>query len=362
MISKHPRGAAALCALPVLFAACGGSEPPARPPEPAAVTARLGLAERLREREEIALAAVVEADRVTSVASRVMALVTAVHVRVGDEVRAGQALLAIDPTAAQGQVGAAQGALAQAEAALTLAARNHERFAALAGKNAASALELDTARMQHEQAAGAVRQARGALEAASAVARESQVLAPFAGRVASRSIEVGDLAAPGRPLLEIQSSGSRLVRAAVPEGLARRAGIAAGSTLAVSLDAHPERGTLAGEVVEMSPGPDPAAHAFVVKVALPGDEVAAGSAARLFVPGAERERVAVPRAALLEVGGLTLVVVRDEAGRAQSRLVTTGAALAGDRIEVLSGLGGGEALLLDLAAAPRSGAPVVEIR
>ena len=37
----------------------------------------------------------------------------------------------------------------------------------------------------HEQAAGAVKQARGAVDSASSVARESRVVAPFAGRVAA---------------------------------------------------------------------------------------------------------------------------------------------------------------------------------
>ena len=100
--------------------------------EPAPVAARLAVAERATSDARTGFAGTVAAEKSTAVSSRVMAMVTAVHVDLGDTVAAGQALLSIDPTAAQGQVSQAQGGLAQAEAALTLAKRNLERFEALA--------------------------------------------------------------------------------------------------------------------------------------------------------------------------------------------------------------------------------------
>ena len=63
-----------------------------------------------------------------------------------------------------------------------------------------------------------------------------------------------------------------------------------------------------------------------------------------------------PRQALVESGGLTLVVVRNEAGQAETRVVTVGADLGGDAIEILSGLAGGESIAVGLAVAPPAGA------
>ena len=63
----------------------------------------------------------------------------------------------------------------------------------------------------------------------------------------------------------------------------------------------------------------------------------------------------IPRAALIESGGLDLVVVRDDAGRAQSRVVTVGSAGTGPSVEILSGLAGGESVALGLAVAPPVG-------
>lgn len=352
------------------LAACGGPDGASPASEPPAVSARIAVAERVAADRRTELTGTVAAEKSAAVSSRVLAMVTAVHVEMGDEVRAGQTLISIDPSAAEGQVAQARGALAQAQAALSLARRNHERFQALAATQSASELEVDLARMQFEQATGAVEQANGALAAAQSVARESRVTAPFAGRIAARHVEVGDLAAPGRPLVTVESRAGRRLVVSVPESVAQVAGLAPGDPLAVTLDAQPELGEIAGIVAEISPGPDPSTHAFTVKIDLPltaetaktagevGSRIPAGSAGRAYLPIGGREAVRVPREALIESGGLTLVVVRDGEGRAQSRVVTTGGVAADGRVEILSGLAGGESVALGLAIAPAAGARI----
>lgn len=338
-----------------LAAACGKQEAPAGGEAPR-ISARLATVERAELAARTEIAGTVVAEKATAVSSRVMALVTAVPVQLGESVRAGQTLVAIDATAAEGQVAQAQGGLAQAEAALALAQRNYERFQALAASAAASELELDLARMQYEQARGAVEQATGAVSAARSVARESRVVAPFAGRVVQKLIEVGDLAAPGRPLVMLESAAGRRIALAVPERLATRPDFAVGAPLAVRIDARPELGEIEGRIVEISPGPDPLTHSYTVKVAVELPELPAGAAARGLLRGETRATVLIPADAVVHAGGLTLVVVRDADGRAQTRAVSLGERLADGRIEVLAGLAGGEEVALGLAAAPPAGA------
>jgi RND family efflux transporter MFP subunit len=341
--------------------ACGADRQAApAPPQLPPISVRVAIAERAAADRRVELTGVVAAEKSSAVSSRVTAMVTAVHVALGDEVRAGQTLVSIDPSAAQGQVTQAQGALAQAEAGLGLARRNLERYQALAATGSASELELDLARTQFAEAEGAVEQARGALASARSVARESTVVAPFAGRVTARPAEVGDLAAPGRPLAVVESLAGRRLVVAVPETIAQAAALRHGVELAVRLDARPDLGEIAGRVVEVAPGPDPVTHAVTVRVDLPAatGEIAAGAAGRAFVAVGSSEAVRVPREALIESGGLTLVVVRDEAGRAESRVVTAGAVAADGRVEIFSGLAGGETVALGLSAAPPAGTPL----
>lgn len=353
---RTDRKLALLGALLLLAAACGGRESAAPVATAVTVAAELAQVERTEVPKSIELLGTVEAERTATVSARVLAMVTAVRVQPGDAVGKGQPLLDIDPQAAQGQLSQAKGALAQARAGLALAERNYERFKALAAADAASELELDMARMQYEQAAGAVEQSEGGVAAASSVAADSSVVAPFAGRVVRKMVEVGDLAAPGRPLLVLESEGRRRLTLAVPESVMALAGLTIGDSLAIRIDTRPDLGTVEATVVEMTPGADPASRSFEVKAALPLEGIPSGAVARARVEVDRRSIVAIPEAAVLRQGGLSLVVVRNAEGRAGSRVVTLGEALSGRRVEVLSGLAGGETVALGLSSVPPANA------
>ncbi len=323
------------------------------------VKAKVVAVSRATRKEQVPFMGTVEAEKTAAVSSRVMATVLAVHVKPGDRVRKGQILVDIDPETARGQEAQARGALAQAKAALALAERNYQRFKALYEAKAASELELDMARMQYEQAKGAVEQAEGAVAAASSVARESRVVAPFHGLVTAKLVEAGDLAAPGRPLVMLESATGRRLVVTVPEATWSQVPLALGEVLPVSLDAQPGK-VLPGKVVEITPSADPATHSFTVKVAIEGEGIPAGAVGRVLVPGAEREAILVPKEAVLRVGGLTVVVVADAQGRARSRVVTVGQEERG-MVEVLSGLSGDERVLVGLPQPPADGARIEEV-
>jgi hypothetical protein len=97
-----------------------------------------------------------------------------------------------------------------------------------------------------------------------------------------------------------------------------------------------------------------------VKVDVQGVAVTSGAAGRARAPIGTRRAVALPEQAVLRTGGVAMVVVRDGDGRARSRVVTIGTTIGGGEVEALSGLAGGETVLLGLAVAPADGAPVEE--
>jgi hypothetical protein len=117
---------------------------------------------------------------------------------------------------------------------------------------------------------------------------------------------------------------------------------------------------LSGAIEEMAPGADPANHTFLVKVRLQGHEVPAGLAGRAWVTVGSRNAIAVPESAIVTSGGLAMIAVRDAAGLARTRAVVTGERLPDGRIEVLSGLAGGEDVLLEPGTMPQDGAAVQE--
>jgi hypothetical protein len=68
-------------------------------------------------------------------------------------------------------------------------------------------------------------------------------------------------------------------------------------------------------------------------------------------------RIKIPRAALVERGGIPGVFVLNETGEARFRLVRPGRA-SGTQVEILSGLHGNETLVLGELAAVHDGSPI----
>lgn len=347
--------------LAAALASCGGHDAAAARAELPPVRARI-VAAALRDVPlTVELQGEVTALRTAQLATRVMATVRSVHVDSGDRVGAGQLLLTLDPATSDGGLAQARGALAQAEAALALAERNYGRYQALAERDAVAQVELDMARMQLEQARGAVEQAAGAVAAAGSIASDTRITAPFAGRIGRRMVEVGELAAPGRPLLSVESEGARRLALSIPESVVSAGGLSVGVPVTVRIDSRPDLGTLAGTVVVMSPGSGTRSRAFEAEVELPAADLATGAIGRARVVTGARRSVFLPAEAVLRHGGLELVAVLDEAGRTGTRVVTTGRDDGAGSVEILSGLAGGERVVSGLGALPPAGSPVEEV-
>jgi len=336
--------------------ACGSHDAELAEADLTPVSATFATVERSTDASAIEVRGVVKPAREAFVSGRVMGPVIAVRVHAGAKVSPGQTLIEIQPATSDGQLAQAGGGLAQAKAALALAERNYQRYQALHAENAASDLELDMARMQYEQATGAVEQAEGAVQSAGSVAADATVTAPFAGRVVRTMVEVGDLAAPGRPLVQVESlKGQQIWLDVRAEDILK---IAVGDELAVRLDARPDLGVVAGTVREIVPSADPATHTFTVKVDLGDLEVPSGLSGRAAIVGDTSDRLVVPASAVHRRGGLELVVVRGDDGTARTRAVTTGSELADGKVEILSGLAGGDRVAVDLAAPVADGTPL----
>jgi len=167
--------------------------------------------------------------------------------------------------------------------------------------------------------------------------------------VAKRYVDPGDLAWPGKALLVTHEPKHLRLEAFVREGLAGR--ISKGLELTVVATAIGRE--LNGTVDEIVPAVDPKSRSLLVKVAVPPTEgLYPGMFGKLRLQLGTRETVLVPASALVRVGQLEMVCLESEGegeGEGQCnvdvvrRLVTTGGRF-GDRVEILSGLTGGEVL------------------
>jgi len=306
------------------------------------------------------------------VAARTMGTVLQVAVREGDTVKRGQVLAQLDEremvsrrNAAQaGAQGATAGvaqatkALAAAQAQADVMKKTYDRYAYLKEQKSVSPQEFDeiTAKQQAaqanlEQAKAGLRQAEAGASQAEAEARAAQevasyarVVAPFDGRVIRRTVEPGSLVSPGIPLFIVEDTSRYQLEATLPaEALAI---VKKNASARVELDALADK-SWTGKVAEIEAGADPASHTLKARIDLPKEAgVQSGMFGRAFVPRGEKRALMVPVAALVNRGQLRGLYVVGDGGLVHWRVVTLGKPL-GNQVEVLSGLTGGEAVVLN---------------
>ncbi len=249
----------------------------------------------------------------------------------GQRVKAGDLVARLDAAEINAR-------LEQAEASLEQAEREWKRVAALFEQQAVTRAEYDAAQSRN-------RLAKGAAAEAKAMMSYVEIVAPFDGVVTKKWAEVGDLAAPGKPLISIEDPSALQLEADVPQAIATQ--VQRGARFAVRVDCV--SGELTGTVSEIAPTADSVSRTFRVKVdvsAQPG--LSSGQFARLLVPVGESNSLRVPASAVVQRGQLEIVfVVANQ--HAQLHLVKTGKPL-GNEVEILSGLHIGDAVVIDGAA------------
>ncbi len=285
----------------------------------------------------------VEAARQAVLAAQVPGNVVELNAKAGDRVRAGQLLVRIDARAAEQGAAASAAQVAAARAALDVAAQEVTRKRQLYAKNYIAKAALDQAEGQYRAAQAQVNAQAAQARAAQAQTGFHEVRAPFDGLVSAVTIERGDMAMPGRPLLTVYDPAALRVTAAVPSA-ALRTGVQ-GVQVALATQAGPVTPTR----VQVLPTVDAASLTQQVRADLPGDlaNVVPGQFARLSLPGAGAtlndtpHRLFVPQAAIVRRAEMTGVYVLNGQGEPLLRQVRLGP-VQGDRVEVLSGLSAGE--------------------
>lgn len=257
----------------------------------------------------------------------------------GQPVKKGELLVRLDVQEIRAKLDQAAAVRQQAESDL-------QRTTALLEGGAATRSEFDAVQARSRVAAAVVKEAETMLGYA-------EILAPFDGVVTRKLADVGDLATPGKALLELEDPAGLRVEADVGEALIGR--IQSGQSIGVQVAALPA--PLQGTVTEIAPAADPASRTFLVKLDLPPTPgLRAGSFARVAVPIGEFDGLSVPAEAVIQRGQLEYIFVVAE-GRAQLRLVKTGKRY-GAEIELLAGASAGERMVISGSAQLREGQPL----
>jgi HlyD family secretion protein len=337
-------------------------------PKPIAV--RMAAAARGRVEETVAnsRAGTVKARRRAQLSPEVGGRVLAIPHREGEQVKAGEVLLRLDPSVLEARIALSRRELQAAEAqrqqacfAAERGQREVSRSRRLAGEGIVSADLLDQTQSAAAGAAAACRaalanvaQARAGIDIAARQLDQTVLRAPFSGIVADVAVEVGEWttpsppAVPVPPVLDIIDPASLYISAPMDEVDSAR--IRTGQPARVTVDSYPGR-HFAGRVSRVAPYVvDRQEQSRTVEVevelaAVPADvRLLPGTSADVEVILAAHDGVLrIPTPALIE-GGKVLVLAD---GVLAERQLQTGIR-NWDWTEILSGLAPGDRVVVSL--------------
>jgi RND family efflux transporter MFP subunit len=283
----------------------------------------------------------------TELGFRVLGRLVARNVSVGDVVKKGDVVAAIDPLSLELAVRSSQSDLANAEAELRNAQSTQQRQLQLAESRSGTAAALEQAQQGLKTAIASVAKAQANLDKANEQLTYAQLHAEFDGVVTDTSAEVGQIVSAGRVVVTIARPDERDAVVDVPQAAA--ASLQPGASFDVVLQLDPSIRSQ-GAVREIAPEAETTTRTRRTKIALlnPPEAFRLGSVVTVSANIAARPRIVLPSSAILDRDGKTSVwIVDKDAGKVAARPVMLAAPAGPDgMVEIADGVRSGERVVV----------------
>ncbi|BDG05586.1 efflux RND transporter periplasmic adaptor subunit [Anaeromyxobacter oryzae] len=301
---------------------------------------------------DLSLPATVQAYTDAPIYARTSGYLKRWHFDIGSHVRAGELLAEIEAPEVDEQLRQARSQLATAQANYRLAATTDTRYQRLLERHGVSSQDADNAHGNFAAQRATVQAAVANVRRLEDLQRFEKVYAPFDGIVTVRNTDVGALidagssGGPTRELFHVADTRTMRVYVNVPETYSRS--VKLGMTAVLTLTEFPGR-RFQAVLRRTTQAIDPSSRTLLAEFSVPNPDgdLMPGSYAVIHL-GASRgaPTYLLPVAALLfRSEGLRVATV-DAGGKAVLRPIETGRDL-GNEVEVLSGLGDDEAVIVD---------------
>ncbi len=351
-----------------------------------AIPVTVGKVQHVQERETVSVSGTVATpNSPANVSFLVSGKVVFVGPREGEYVKKGQVLARIDPTdfnlsvkSATAQAASAQAAmekamnsarpelLEQARITYERAEDEHRRMKMLYDSKSLAPNDYlkykaayDRAKQDYEQAKiggqtedkalakASFNQAVAHLDVARKALSDATLCAPTSGYIAKRSIEVGDTAAPGRPVFEIVQMDPVEINVGVPETDVHLVRI--GQKADISVPALPGK-TFQGTVRVINVSADPSTRTYMTRISVANREhsLRVGMIAEASIRGDRTvAMVTLPGDVVVRdpQGATQVYVYYPDQKRVYAKRVEIGAAV-NRNVEIKSGLSGNELIVL----------------
>lgn len=300
----------------------------------------------------------IQAVNSANLSTRMMGFVTKMPVNVGDKVKKGQLLIAINNADLQAKLSQVNAGITEAAAAFTNAEKDYNRFKNLFADNSASQKEFDDITAHYNMAKARLEGAKQMKNEVDAQFAYANIRAPFDGVVTGTFIKDGDMANPGMPLISMETPGYFEVMAMVPESEISK--IKSGTAVDVLVKSINK--TIKGKVTEISTSAKNTGGQYLTKVSL--EQTDASILSGMFVtvqfPIEKQQKtdmVLISKSALVTKGQLYGVYTINDNNTALLRWLRIGRTY-GDQVEVLSGLSSDESYITSADGKLYNGAKV----
>ena len=269
--------------------------------------------------------------------------VVRVLVNSGAWVRAGQVLAVIDRSVQAQQAAQLAAQVEAARANAALAQSNYDRATALQGRGFISKAEIDAKKAARDAAYAQVRVAQAQLGATRAQIGQLDVVAPSAGLVLSRNVELGQIVGPGSgALFRVAEGGAMELNAQLSQQDLAFVHVGMPAQVTPIGSDH----SFVGSVWQVAPMIDPQSRLGQVRISVPYDtSMRPGGFAEAKIGAGTTTAPLLPQSAVLSDDKGNYVYIVNAKNEVERRDITIGE-VDESGVTIASGLSGSEAVVL----------------
>ncbi|MBX5166294.1 MULTISPECIES: efflux RND transporter periplasmic adaptor subunit [unclassified Rhizobium] len=291
----------------------------------------------------LSLTGTVEPTLETELGFRILGRMIARNVNVGDVVKKGDVVAAIDPLALELAVRSSQSDVENSDAQLRNAVTTEQRQRALVESRSGTEASLEEAELARRSASAAVAKAQANLDKANEQLGYAQLRAEFDGVVTAASAEVGQVVSAGQTVVTIARPDKRDAVVDVPQGTAQKLKIGAPFEVTLQLDPAIRA---SGVVREIAPEADASTRTSRTKIALtdPPEAFRLGAVISASATIAADPEIVLPSSAILAGAEGPSVWIVDVPGKKVSlrRVKIDGDVVEGGSVRIAEGLAPGD--------------------
>jgi RND family efflux transporter MFP subunit len=269
--------------------------------------------------------------------------VVRVLVDAGSWVRAGQVLAVVDRSVQTQQAAQLAAQIEAAKANAALAQSNYERAIALKDRGFVSKAEIDSKKAERDSAFAQVRVAQANLGATRAQIGQLNVIAPAAGLILSRNVEVGQVVSPGTGALFRLAEGGQMEMQAQ---LSQQDLALVHVGMPASVTPVGAQAGITGTVWQVAPVIDPQSRLGAVRITIPyTPAVKPGGFAEARITAGTTIAPLLPQSAVLSDDKGNYVYIVNQKNEVERRDIKIGT-VNDNGVAVAEGLSGNEAVIL----------------